>query len=541
VGTRYPIQARRVLWGRPRARVSFLRLPTRDYQRASAFCDYRGSAMQPDDRLSVRSARLHAPAGRRIAIRDHHVWIVAAFTLFSLALGLSQIHQSLFGDEIYAYRDVANTSFGGVLAHVNSNLEASPPLYFVLAWLTAKLGDPTVWLRLPSVLLGTATIPVVYMIGRETVGARAGAVAAAIFALNPFTFFYAVQARPFAATAFFVAVSTWALLRAVVAGDWRWWALYAVACAAAAYGHYTCIFVLGVQGAWSLWICRDRLRGPVYSALAATLLYVPWLPHVQGRGIGAFAGLYPLTAKHVEDDLIRLVAGDPLAPIAAIPTHLGIVIIAVCAIAGIGALMVGAKRRHNDPGWGLPPRIGLLFGLAIASPVGIVLYSVLATDLWSTTAIYASVPAATLVLATVLVAIPRPANFLALIAVAAVLAFALARAASPGWQRPPYRAVAAYLDRSVAPREPVLMALFFGNPDLQILLHRPLHLVNGPRIWTSVPPGGRIVVVDTLAVPQPPSGFQLLTRRVFQSHVIPTTVWTFTRVGPSTVAKAARS
>jgi hypothetical protein len=130
--------------------------------------------------VSARNRRLIAVGG------------LAAVTVF---LRFSQIHQSLVGDEVFTYRDIAGRSFQSVLTNVHTGGENSPPLYFVLAWASAKLGDPTVWIRLPSIIAGAAIVPVIYAIGRETVGRAAGLVAAAIFALGPFSFYYGVEAR----------------------------------------------------------------------------------------------------------------------------------------------------------------------------------------------------------------------------------------------------------------------------------------------------------------------------------------------------------
>src|SRR5581483_764279 len=117
---------------------------------------------------------------------------VGIATLAAFALRLSQLHQSLFGDEVLAYREIAGHSLAGTIHVVRGGVESSPPLFFALAWLSAKLGDPTVWIRLPSLILSTLTIPVVYLLGRETVGRWAGAVGAAVLAVGPFSTYYGI-------------------------------------------------------------------------------------------------------------------------------------------------------------------------------------------------------------------------------------------------------------------------------------------------------------------------------------------------------------
>ena len=51
--------------------------------------------------------------------------------------------------------------------------ENTPPLHFTLAWLTSQFGDPAATIRLPSIVFGAATVPVVYAFGRRTVGRSA--------------------------------------------------------------------------------------------------------------------------------------------------------------------------------------------------------------------------------------------------------------------------------------------------------------------------------------------------------------------------------
>src|SRR5437588_1842570 len=133
---------------------------------------------------------------------------VALLTAGAFALRLSQLNQSLFGDEVLAYHEVVGHSLGGVIRGVRTGLESSPPLVFVLAWASARLGDPTIWIRLPSLILGTATIPIVYLLGRGSVRRVPGALGAAVVAVSPFSLYYGVEARPYATLAFCCALST---------------------------------------------------------------------------------------------------------------------------------------------------------------------------------------------------------------------------------------------------------------------------------------------------------------------------------------------
>ena len=88
--------------------------------------------------------------------------------------------------------------FGGMLSGV-VDTESTPHLYYVLAWLWAKVfGSGEVGLRSLSALLGTAAIPVAHRAAAELISERVGLVTAAIVATNPFLVWYSQEARAYA-------------------------------------------------------------------------------------------------------------------------------------------------------------------------------------------------------------------------------------------------------------------------------------------------------------------------------------------------------
>lgn len=172
-----------------------------------------------------------APARAALSWRAPLLW-VGLITLAGLALRLPSFGDSLFGDEVGAYWIVAGHSLGRVLYYMRGHTpspELNPPLWFVTAWFSAKIfGLSAQSLKLVSLVCGTATIPLTYLLARWTVGVRAGLAAAAIVAFSPFLIFYSTEARPYALLVFLCLVSSLALIQGARGGSWRWWALYAV-------------------------------------------------------------------------------------------------------------------------------------------------------------------------------------------------------------------------------------------------------------------------------------------------------------------------
>src|SRR3954471_7598806 len=124
-------------------------------------------------------------------------------------------HQSFWLDESYTV-DLVQRSLGDMLDGV-SRTESTPPLFYVLAWLWAKLfGHGEAGLRSLSAVVGTLTVPVAWRAAREWFsGARAGLIAAALVAVNPFFVWYSQEARSYALLVLMAALSLLFLGRAV--------------------------------------------------------------------------------------------------------------------------------------------------------------------------------------------------------------------------------------------------------------------------------------------------------------------------------------
>src|SRR4051794_15689076 len=163
-----------------------------------------------------------------------------ALTLLALVLRVLAARQSLGGDELFSLEVAARPGLGDVLDGVRGPLEITPPGFFVLAWAFGKLGDPTYWLKAPSVLAGTLTVPVTYALGARTVGRGAGLIGGAIVAISPYAVFYGSEARAYALTGLLVALAALLLLVALdreaepprdsvyaMRRAWPWWVAFA--------------------------------------------------------------------------------------------------------------------------------------------------------------------------------------------------------------------------------------------------------------------------------------------------------------------------
>lgn len=89
-----------------------------------------------------------------------------------------------------------------------------PPLYYLLLhfWSTFT-GNTPYYVRLLSALFGTATIPIIYLIGQRISDAKVGLAAATLLAISPFNIRMAQEARMYTLLAFNIGVAIYALVR----------------------------------------------------------------------------------------------------------------------------------------------------------------------------------------------------------------------------------------------------------------------------------------------------------------------------------------
>ena len=133
-------------------------------------------------------------------------WLLAGIIAAAAIVRFATLdHQSYDHDEAVTAWRVLHSGLGKTL-HVVVNSERSPPLYYLLAWLWSKLfGTGEVGLRSLSALIGTLTVPAAYLAARELSSRRAGLIAAALVAFNPYLVWYSQEARSYALFVFFAA------------------------------------------------------------------------------------------------------------------------------------------------------------------------------------------------------------------------------------------------------------------------------------------------------------------------------------------------
>ena len=383
---------------------------------------------------------------------------LAGITIVGLALRLPLLNDSLFGDELSTNFVVNGFGVDGLFGLVGSDQEGTPPLFFALTWLLKGFGGQFENLRWVSLLAGLAAIPLTFLLGRRTVGSAAGLVGAAVMALSPFLVFYSTEARAYTLVMLCVLVAAIAVLVAIEGGGPKWWAVYAVAVAGAAYSHYTAVFALSGILLWALVFHPEARRAALLATGAAVLLYLPWAPEfLEDSGEPAsqiIELLHPLTLSSALNDLVHWAVAHPLDPAREVPGEIGLWLIGAGAAAG--AVAAAARLARGDLVW--PPSQGLVLVviLAIATPLGAALHNLAADSVYVPRNFAASSPGFALAAGALVCSAKGRFRTLAVTLVLAGFALGAVKMLDSEHQRPDYAGAAAFIEDSAEPGAPVV-------------------------------------------------------------------------------------
>src|SRR5215218_1210959 len=195
-----------------------------------------------------------------------HRTMLAGIVVLAAALRFATLDtQSYWFDEATTVH-LVRMDLGGMLGAIPDS-ESTPPVYYVVAWLWAKVfGVGEFGLRSLSALIGTVSVPVVYALAKRAGSERAGVAAAALAAFNPLLVWYSQEARAYALLVLLCAIATLLAIDARERPRTRTTAMWAVVAALALGTHYFAIFVVGPL---ALWLLRSRRDRATIAAVAA--------------------------------------------------------------------------------------------------------------------------------------------------------------------------------------------------------------------------------------------------------------------------------
>jgi mannosyltransferase len=445
----------------------------------------------------------------RVEMIAPELWILAVLIAIGAILRFGTISsQSYWLDEATTVHEM-QLGFGALLHQVHVN-ETTPPLYFVLAWLWAKVFGPNeAGLRSLSALLGTAAIPTAYLCGRELVSRAAGLVAAGLAALSPFMIWYSQEARSYMLFAVLCGLSFLFFARTRRDPSRRnmvWWA---VTSAAAILTHFFAAFLIAPEGIWLLLSVRKGPPDPRRSMLAAA-----------GAVAAVQVAVLPLAIGDTSHPLSWIKAFPLSVRIKQVPVDLGLGTLYQSSLVTDGLLGAGALAlivlAVLVVGGERPQRRGAAVAAALAALVIIV--PIILAELGSDYVVPRNFAPAWIPLAVLLgAACTGPRARVAGAGLAAVLLASFVYAGvrigdNPQYQRPDWRGVAAALGTAAGPRAIVAYDSGFASQPLAVYLHG----VPWPHPSATPVTVGEVDVIGSLYQTPPsrlPAGARLLSSK----------------------------
>jgi mannosyltransferase len=251
------------------------------------------------------------------------IWAILALATLLRLINLGE--RRLWYDEafavLYAEKPLSTMLYGTLTPVNGAAADVHPLLYYTMlhGWMQVFGQSPTA-VRGLSVLLGVATVGLVYRLGRELFDRRTGLAAALITAAAPLAVYYSQETRMYALLGCAALAAAVCFVRAWSGGRWRWWFAFGLCGAFTLYAHNLGFaFLLGLD-VWviSVWVRyrqeRWRYLLPLLLAhLIALGLFAPWLLVLPGQ-LGKIEQAYwvpqPGLAQLIQTLLVFHVAYD---------------------------------------------------------------------------------------------------------------------------------------------------------------------------------------------------------------------------------------
>jgi len=402
---------------------------------------------------------LTAPTGATDEQATARTWLLLlGICLLGAALRAVQLgHASLWLDELTSWSLSHHASLAEVLRDARRDFH--PPGHLVILYETQRLlGDSEQSLRLPSLVAGIASLPLLYALGKRLFNPRVGLLATAMLAGSLAGVQYSREGRAYALLLCASIACGWSqaglleLLRARRPMRAAPLLLAILSAAAACWLHYFGLYLVILQGGFALVLCRRDRRALLWLLVAdcaVFLLFLPWLPELWlSLQVGGSTWIQPPPTSILFDEF-KFFFNDS-APLA------------FCALFLIGVRLVqlgctAIRQRRAPPGAELALVLWLLVPLAI-----VFAYSRLVSPLLTLRNMLICAPAAYLLVAQAVSSLLRGR---ARLVQAAALLIALAMSAELIWkdhyldaELEDWRAAAAQVcaDEGAAQRAPVL-------------------------------------------------------------------------------------
>jgi mannosyltransferase len=242
------------------------------------------------------------------------VWMLLLLALSLILRALFLGRQSLWIDESASWWNAT-----GDLPRTWRTEVTNPPLYyFLLHFWIRFFGASEAGLRSLNLIPSVLSVWLIFRLGRSLLSAEIAWLAAFYQTISTFQIFYAQEARCFSFLVCFLLLSTlllWKAMENSAGKRFTYYATYALVTALALYTHFIAVFFLVAHGCFVLLRRRRHLPGYLVSAVAAVVLFSPWLSiMLKAAGAGGQQGRRYLLLK-LPQAYFSFMFGDSLIPL----------------------------------------------------------------------------------------------------------------------------------------------------------------------------------------------------------------------------------
>lgn len=168
--------------------------------------------------------------------RDNYLKILILLTITGLILRLWHIGEISFWFDETLTSEFSHQSLLGI---VNMSKDTvNPPTFYLIEHAMLYFGAGETILRLIPALVGTCTIPVFYLLGREFNNRKTGIIAATLLTFSSFHIYYSQEARPYTLLLFCFTLALLFYFQALSTDTRSSWLLFGVFSALACWMHF---------------------------------------------------------------------------------------------------------------------------------------------------------------------------------------------------------------------------------------------------------------------------------------------------------------
>lgn len=191
-----------------------------------------------EDNYVIESlADLNIQNMKNVILHNHYAQMLVVLIVVSFFLRFFNLtFNSLWLDEAATY-DFAKLSLDELWETMVGG-ERNPPLFYYIEHILISLfGASEFVLRFVPALVGSLTIPVFYLIGREVLGRFGGIISAGLLTFSSYHIFYSQDARAYALVLFFFSIALLNYIYALKRGMIRYWVLCGIFCSLSFWTH----------------------------------------------------------------------------------------------------------------------------------------------------------------------------------------------------------------------------------------------------------------------------------------------------------------